>query len=77
MRSLLSGLSAIAVLVLTIVTGIPGPAGAQSGQQGGSSRKSEVSGKPSAGPAKSKRPTTIVNRPPPRNGAYYKGIFRD
>ncbi len=77
MRRLLRGLSVIAVLAFTIGTGALDPAAAQHGSQDRSTRNVDASGKPSAGPRKSKRPAVVVNKPPPRNGAYYKGIFRN
>lgn len=77
MRRLLSGLSVMAVLALTIGSGIAEPAAAQNRQQDRSARNAEASPKSSAAPAKNKRSTVVVNHPPPRNGAYYKGIFRN
>ncbi|RDL46946.1 hypothetical protein BLJAPNOD_05782 [Ensifer sp. M14] len=74
---MLSGLSVIAVLAFMIGTGVVDPAAAQNKSQDSSTRNAEASGKPSAGPRKSRRPTVAVNKPPPRNGAYYKGIFRN
>ncbi|NRP20551.1 hypothetical protein LPJGGPFB_03810 [Ensifer adhaerens] len=76
MRRMLRGLSVIAVLAFTIGTGVANPAAAQGGSQD-RSRNAEASGRPSAAPAKNKRPAVVVNHPPPRNGAYYKGIFRN
>lgn len=77
MRRLLSGLSVIAVLTLVLSAVVVDPAAAKNRPQDRSSRTPEASGKSSAAPAKSKRPATVVNHPPPRNGAYYKGIFRN
>ncbi|NVD40358.1 hypothetical protein HT585_15930 [Ensifer sp. HO-A22] len=77
MRRMLSGLSVIAVLAFAIGTGGMHPAASQNKPQDRSTRNPEEAGKPSATPARSKSPAVVVNHPPPRNGAYYKGIFRN
>lgn len=77
MRRLLSGLSVMAVLALAIGSGMVEPAAAQNKPQDRSARNADTSTKSSAAPAKNKRSTVVVNHPPPRNGAYYKGIFRN
>lgn len=77
MRRMLRGLSVIAVLAFTIGTGVEDLAAAKNGSKDRSPGNAEASGKPSVAPAKNKRTAVVVNHPPPRNGAYYKGIFRN
>ncbi|WP_141690210.1 MULTISPECIES: hypothetical protein [unclassified Ensifer] len=77
MRRLLSGLSVIAFMGITIGIGAMDPAAAGNTAQEQSTRNADTSGKTAIAPARNKRSTAVVNHPPPRNGAYYKGIFRN
>ncbi|MDP9631157.1 UNVERIFIED_ORG: hypothetical protein J2W85_003232 [Ensifer adhaerens] len=77
MHRLLSGLSVIAFVGFTIGIGATDPAAAANTPKERSTRNADVPAKTATTPARGKRPTVVVNHPPPRNGAYYKGIFRE
>ncbi len=77
MHRLLSGLSVIAFMGFTIGIGAMDAAAAANTPKERSTRNADTSAKAAAAPAKGKRSTAVVNHPPPRNGVYYKGIFRE
>lgn len=77
MRRLLSGLSVVAFMGFTIAAGAMDAAAAGNTPRERSTRNADTAAKTAAPPAGGKRSTAVVNHPPPRNGAYYKGIFRN
>jgi hypothetical protein len=77
MRRLIGGLPVIASVGFTIGIGATDPVAAANTSKLRSTRNADVPAKTATTPARGKRPTVVVNHPPPRNGAYYKGIFRE
>lgn len=76
-RLLLGGLPVITALALAIGTVGADRVAAQNRPQDRSKFSADAPGKTTTPPARSSPSKVIVNKPMPKNGAYYKGIFRN